>query len=178
MTAAQLSQLTYQGVAGSVDTLQVRVNDGTVWSNWTSFTVTPTLVIEAAGSTSLVQVGNDYFFNPVAGGTGPELKYSGAPRLSRVSLAPGRRSARSRRQPVTKLPGRYRGRSVYGLEYRQQRQLRLYCNWCGVGKQHRAGDGGDQLPPGPERRRRNRASTATSSDGDRVVRCHQPGPGR
>ena len=42
VTAAQLSQLTYQGVAGSTtDTVEVRVNDGTLWSSWTSFTVTP-----------------------------------------------------------------------------------------------------------------------------------------
>jgi hypothetical protein len=37
---------------------------------------TPT-VIEAFGSTSLVQIGNNYFLNPVAGGTGPELAYGG-----------------------------------------------------------------------------------------------------
>ncbi|WP_247990040.1 M10 family metallopeptidase C-terminal domain-containing protein [Bradyrhizobium sp. 186] len=35
-------------------------------------------VIEAAGSTSLVQVGDGYFLNPVGGGTGPELKYGGS----------------------------------------------------------------------------------------------------
>jgi hypothetical protein len=35
--------------------------------------------IEAIGATSLVQLGNNYFLNPVAGGTGPELKYNGAP---------------------------------------------------------------------------------------------------
>ena len=39
----------------------------------------PTTVIEALGSTSLVQAGSNYFLNPVAGGTGPELKYNGAP---------------------------------------------------------------------------------------------------
>ena len=47
----------------------------------------PITVIEAFGSTSLVQVGSNYFLNPVAGGTGPELKYGG--RLSwRVSSVP------------------------------------------------------------------------------------------
>jgi VCBS repeat-containing protein len=78
VTAAQLSLLTYQSVPGSssVDTVQVRVNDGTLWSNWTSFTVTDPLVIEAFGSTSLVEIGNNYFFNSA---TGPELKYNGAP---------------------------------------------------------------------------------------------------
>ena len=33
--------------------------------------------IEAFGGTTLVQSGNNYFLNPVAGGTGPELKYGG-----------------------------------------------------------------------------------------------------
>ena len=81
VTAAQLSHLTYQGVAGSTtDTVEVRVNDGTLWSNWTSFTVTPPpLVIESAGVTSLVEVGNNFYLNPVSGGTGPELQYGGAP---------------------------------------------------------------------------------------------------
>ena len=35
-------------------------------------------VIEALGSTSLVEVGNNYFLNSISSGTGPELKYSGA----------------------------------------------------------------------------------------------------
>jgi 20S proteasome alpha/beta subunit len=37
------------------------------------------ITIESKGSTALVQTGSDYFFNPVAGGTGPEMKLSGAP---------------------------------------------------------------------------------------------------
>ena len=36
-------------------------------------------VIESSGSTSLVEVGNEYFLNPVAGRNGPELMFSGAP---------------------------------------------------------------------------------------------------
>jgi VCBS repeat-containing protein len=79
VTAARLSQLTYQGVAGSTaDTVEVRVNDGTLWSTWTSFIVTPSLVIETNGVTSLVEVGNNYYLNPVGGGTGPELQSGGA----------------------------------------------------------------------------------------------------
>jgi hypothetical protein len=38
-----------------------------------------TATIEASGSTALVQVANNYFLNPVAGGTGPELIFDGAP---------------------------------------------------------------------------------------------------
>jgi serralysin len=38
-----------------------------------------TTVIEAQGSTSLVQVGNDYFLYPVGGSSGPAVSYNGAP---------------------------------------------------------------------------------------------------
>ena len=38
-----------------------------------------TTVIEAQGSTSLVQVADDYFLFPVGGSSGPELSYNGAP---------------------------------------------------------------------------------------------------
>ncbi len=44
--------------------------------------------IEAFGATKLVQVGNDYFFNPVAGGSGPELMYGGAPWAAGQAWAP------------------------------------------------------------------------------------------
>src|SRR6185437_7332418 len=35
--------------------------------------------IESHGSTALVQSGSNYFMDPVAGGSGPELERSGAP---------------------------------------------------------------------------------------------------
>lgn len=35
-------------------------------------------VLESSGTTALVQSGANYFFNPVAGGSGPELKFQGA----------------------------------------------------------------------------------------------------
>ena len=35
-------------------------------------------VIESSGSTSLVQVGNNYYLESISSGTGPELKYGGA----------------------------------------------------------------------------------------------------
>jgi serralysin len=38
----------------------------------------PTTVIETAGSTSLVQSGNNFFLDSISSGTGPELKYGGA----------------------------------------------------------------------------------------------------
>ena len=37
------------------------------------------IVIQTDGTTSLVQVGSNYFLDPVGGGTGPQIKYNGAP---------------------------------------------------------------------------------------------------
>ncbi|MDD1556391.1 protease [Bradyrhizobium sp. WBAH23] len=43
----------------------------------------PSLTIEAVGSTSLVESNSSNFYlNPVAGGTGPELKYAGSPAVA------------------------------------------------------------------------------------------------
>ena len=79
VTAAQLPQLTYQSLAGTADTLQVRVNDGTAWSTWTSFTVTaPPLVIATDLSTSLTEVADQIYLDN-SGGSGPALKYANAP---------------------------------------------------------------------------------------------------
>ena len=69
VTAAQLSQLTYQSVPGSLDTLEIRVNDGTLWSNWTGFTVAaPPLVIQTDVSTSLAEVSNNFYLDNTAAG--------------------------------------------------------------------------------------------------------------
>jgi 20S proteasome alpha/beta subunit len=38
-----------------------------------------TTTIESSGSTSLVQVGSNYFLDAISSGTGPELKYNGTP---------------------------------------------------------------------------------------------------
>src|SRR5260370_34159366 len=38
-----------------------------------------TTVIDAAGATSLVQISKNFFLNSISGGTGPALKYGGAP---------------------------------------------------------------------------------------------------
>ena len=48
----------------------------------------PTTIIEAKGMPELVQVGNDYFMNPVSGGTGPEVMLNGSPVV--VGQFPGR----------------------------------------------------------------------------------------
>ena len=83
VTAAQLSQLTYQSVLGTTDTLAVRAEDQFGWSGWTNFVVTaPALVIQtdtgSYGSTSLTESANQYFLYAAGGTSGPELRVSGA----------------------------------------------------------------------------------------------------
>ncbi|MGY3367695.1 serralysin [Bradyrhizobium sp. GM2.4] len=51
--------------------------DGTV-TNATLVSLIAPVVLEAIGTTSLVQQGGNYFLNPTAGGTGPTVKYGGA----------------------------------------------------------------------------------------------------
>jgi serralysin len=78
VTAAQLSLLTYQNAIGT-DSLQVRANDGTLWSAWQSFSVTGpvAIVIQTNGTTALTGIGNNYYL--YTSGSGPELKFGGVP---------------------------------------------------------------------------------------------------
>ena len=81
VSAAQLSQLTFVSVPGAAaDTVQVSVNDGTLSSNTSSFTLLAPEFIATDGTTSLVQANNNYFLDPASGtSTGPEVKQGGAP---------------------------------------------------------------------------------------------------
>ena len=56
-----------------------RFADTTVAS---STTANPPVAIEAVGAMSLVQVGSNFYMNPVAGGFGPALKYAGSPMVA------------------------------------------------------------------------------------------------
>ena len=71
-----LSYAVYSGTSTALELLETSFHQDL---NGDGVIGVSTTVIEASGSTSLVQVGNNYFFDPVAGGTGPELKYNGSP---------------------------------------------------------------------------------------------------
>ncbi len=66
----------------------------------------PTTVIESVGSTSLVEVGTNFFLDNISTGTGPSLKYGGADVVAGQFGAAGRRSAPSKPQPAMRWPGR------------------------------------------------------------------------
>jgi Ca2+-binding RTX toxin-like protein len=54
----------------------IKFADGTVWDR-TKIAAPPT-AIEAAGSTSLIQAGSNYYLNSISTGTGPVLQYGGS----------------------------------------------------------------------------------------------------
>ena len=57
-----------------------------------------TTVIQTDGTTSLVQIGSNYFLDPAAGGTGPGLDFNGGAGGDQSECGPvGLRSARCRR---------------------------------------------------------------------------------
>src|SRR6185312_15952483 len=81
---ASLANASYTGSTNYTgpDSLSVTTTDtadNTQTSGSVGITVGGAATIESYGSTALVQSGNNYFMNPVAGGSGPELKYGGAP---------------------------------------------------------------------------------------------------
>ena len=83
VAATQLSQLIYQSAPGAVDQLQIRAENAQAWGSWVSFTVVaPPLLIQtdtnAYGSTSLAELGNNYFLYAAGTTAGPELRYAGA----------------------------------------------------------------------------------------------------
>jgi hypothetical protein len=86
ITASQLSQLVYQSVPGTADTLQVRAEDSLAWGGWTSFRViAPQIVIQvdtnSFGLTKLAEVGGQYALEN-SGGNGPHLELNGTPVLA------------------------------------------------------------------------------------------------
>ncbi len=79
------------------------------------------VVIEAFGSTSLAEVGNNYFLDNISTGTGPELKFGGAPVVA-GQFAPwtpiGAEQTAGGYEVALKIAGT---EQYFDLEYRQQR---------------------------------------------------------
>ena len=67
-------------------------------------------MIEFFGSTSLVQVGNNFYFYPVGGSSGPLFKYGGSP-VVRCSTELGLQSGWSKRRAAIKSPACARART-------------------------------------------------------------------
>ncbi len=117
------------------------------------------VTIEAFGSTSLVEIGNNYYLDSNQQRAWPRTE------IWRRRALCGRSGwhlvADRRRADVDRVRGCLEGRgrrSIFGLEYRQQRQLHFkYHRGC-LRNQRSVGISGDQFPPGPERRRHDRCS--------------------
>jgi hypothetical protein len=63
------------GTSTTLETFEITLNQDL---NGDGVIGIPTIVIQTDGSTSLDQVGSNYFLNPVGGSSGPELKFGGA----------------------------------------------------------------------------------------------------
>ena len=116
-------------------------------------------VIESFGSTSLVEVGSNYFLNSISSGTGPELKASGG-----TPFAAGQAGAWlpiGAEQTATgyEVAWKATGADQYSV-WSTDSNGTYVTNIIGVvvGSQRGAGIAGDQFPPGFERRRRDRRS--------------------
>ena len=84
----------------------------------------PKTVIESFGSTSLVQVGNNFYFYPVGGSSGPLFKYGGsAVAVGQFPVELHRGGANGER--LSSRTSCRRHGSVHGLEHRQQWQFRF-----------------------------------------------------
>ena len=142
------------GTSTSLEALETTFNqdlngDGTIGI--------PHVVIQTDGSTSLVQVGNNYFLDPVGGSSGPELSYGGA------AVTTGEFAGWTAIGAVQVSGGGYdvawenTSAGLYTVwstnssgNYSVERHRRC------VGKQHSAGDAGEHLPARSQWRRRHR----------------------
>jgi Tryptophan-rich Synechocystis species C-terminal domain len=77
-SANQVASLDFQTSSLPPGTIFAATSDGAtgIFITDTSPVIT---VIEALGSTELVQAGSNFFLDTISGGTGPELKYGGSP---------------------------------------------------------------------------------------------------
>ena len=110
-------------------------------------------VIELSGSTSLVEVGNNYYLDNISRGTGPELQYAGAPVTAGQfgSWAPiGAEQTATGYDVAWKISGTNQY-TVWSTDSNGNYIAKHHRR--GFGKQHRAGSAGEHLPPGPQRRR-------------------------
>ena len=110
----------------------------------------------ALGSTALVQLGNNYFLYTAAGTTGPELKINGTDVVAGTlgGWTPiGAVQTASGYEVALEPSGQ---QSLYGLEHRQQWQLRVRYDRRGVRNEHRFGTGRDHFRSGFQWRRHRR----------------------
>ena len=170
-----ISFAVYAGNSTALKTLETSFQqdlngDGTIGAPSPSSTV-----IEAQGSTSLVQAGNNFYLNNIGSWHRPDAEICWRRGYGRAvrSLHAGCRGANGKR-----LSGGLevrRRKFVLDLEHRQQRQLPFVCRLRQ--RQHGSEIAGDQFSAGPQRRRNDR-SAGVQRHGDRSAGIDQPGPGR
>ncbi|MET4826373.1 Ca2+-binding RTX toxin-like protein [Bradyrhizobium ottawaense] len=137
----------------------------------------PVTTIETSGATGLVENGGgNYYMNPVAGGTGPALKYGGAPVVAGQFGVWTAIARRADREWISDCLESARHESVHHLANRQQRRLSNRHGSC-VRYQWHAGAGGEQLSSGSQRGWDSRPR-CSDCDGHRKLRKHESGAER
>ena len=118
--------------------------------------------------------GSNYFLNPVAGGSGPELRFNGAPVVAGQFGASGRRSARSRRPAGMRLPGRSRAPISIRSGTPTATATTSPTHRHGVGNQPAL----ESLETSFHQDLNGDGMIGVPTHGDRGFRFDQPGPGR
>ena len=83
----------------------------------------PGTLIEAIGSTSLVEVGTKFFLDSISTGSGPSLKYGGADVVAGQFGSGWTPIGAEQTATGYEVAWKNRGRPVFSLDHRQQRQL-------------------------------------------------------
>ncbi|MEH2561446.1 NF038122 family metalloprotease [Bradyrhizobium sp. AZCC 2289] len=73
-----LSYTVYSGTSSALESLETSFHQDLNGDGVIGIPAATAAVIEALGSTSLVEVGNSYYLDNISSGTGPELKFGGA----------------------------------------------------------------------------------------------------
>ena len=123
--------------------------------------VPATVAIESFGSTSLVQVGSNYYLDSISSGTGPELKYGGAAVVAGQS---GAWMPIGAEQTATgyEVAWKVTGADQYAVWTTDSSGNYVSSTGYRVGSQRYAGIARDQFPPGPQWRRRDRHSALSA----------------
>lgn len=141
-------------------------------------TVSPPIVIEAFGATTLAHSGNGYVLQPTGGLTGPAADGIGSARDCRAIR---RLDTHRCRGGANRLPGcleERRGRRIHRVEYRRERQLSVGRDRDCVGLQPGACLVRADLPAGPQSRwsYRQRRPASAGADHHRSLRFDPPRP--
>ena len=143
-----LSYSVYSGTSAALEALETSFHQDLNGDGVIGIPAATAVVIEALGSTRLDEIGNNYFLDSISSGTGPELKYGGAPVVAGQfgTFTPvGVEQTAGRYEVALKIAGADQF-SIWNTD--SSGNYVSYSVYSG--DKHRAGIARDQLPPGFE----------------------------